>query len=50
MNEKRFEDLLVRPEKIDWKAFKDIADNFLGNYEHHIKFSWWTNFSKHTKR
>ena len=32
MSDKRFENLLVGPEKTAWKAFKDIVDNFLGNY------------------
>ena len=32
INDKRFEDLLVGPEKIAWKSFKDVVDNFLGNY------------------
>ena len=32
MIDKRFEDLLVGPEKIAWKAFKDGVDNFLSNY------------------
>ena len=32
MNDKHFEDLLVGPEKIAWKTFKDVIENFLGNY------------------
>lgn len=31
INDKHFESLLVGPEKIAWKAFKDIVENFLGN-------------------
>lgn len=30
-NDKVFKDLLVRPEEITWKAFGDVAENFLGN-------------------
>ncbi|KAI4905822.1 hypothetical protein NFI96_009216 [Prochilodus magdalenae] len=32
MSDKQFEELLVGQEKIAWKAFKDVVDNFLGNY------------------
>ena len=32
MGDKHFEGLLVGPEKIAWRAFKDIADNFFGSY------------------
>lgn len=32
INDRQFEDLLVGPGKIDWKAFKDVVDNLLGNY------------------
>ena len=31
-NDKQFEHLLERPETIAWKAFKDVVENFLGNY------------------
>lgn len=39
MSDERFEDLLLGPEKIAWKAFKDVVDNFLGNYRapHYIQ-------------
>jgi len=32
MNDKHFEDLLVGPEKIAWKTFTDVVENFLDNY------------------
>lgn len=31
INDKRFKDLLVRPEKLSWKAFKDVVEIFLGD-------------------
>ncbi|KAM3846888.1 zinc finger protein with KRAB and SCAN domains 5-like [Vipera latastei] len=31
INDKLFEGLLVWPEKITWKSFRDVTENFLGN-------------------
>ena len=32
MNDKHFEEMLVGPEKVAWRAFKDVVENFLGNH------------------
>ncbi|XP_018409514.1 PREDICTED: uncharacterized protein KIAA2012-like [Nanorana parkeri] len=33
INDNRFEDLLVGPEEMAWKVFKDVVENGLGNYK-----------------
>lgn len=32
MNDEHFEEMLVGPEKVAWRAFKDVVENFLGNH------------------
>lgn len=48
INDRWFEDLLMGPEKFTWKAFKDVVENFLGNYRvpNYIQL---TNFLQHTR-